>query len=67
MKGKSVVLRRDKADEYSLVENGESVARIRHRGIAGGWDVTGTLSQDDAMIFYAFARYLEKDNELPVI
>ena len=67
LKGKSVVLRRDKADEYSLVENGESVARIRHRGIAGGWDVTGTLSQDDAMIFYVFARYLEKDNELPVI
>lgn len=25
------------------------------------------LSQDDAMTFYAFARYLEKDNELPVI
>lgn len=29
--------------------------------------LTGTLGQDDAMIFYAFARYLEKDNELPVI
>lgn len=29
---------------------------------------TGTpLSQDDTMIFYAFVRYLEKDNGLPVI
>lgn len=29
--------------------------------------IQAPLSQDDAMIFYAFARYLEQDNELPVI
>lgn len=69
-RGAVYVLLMQNNQNYQLL-NGENdpVIQILHRGLAGGWRVEtiGSFSADFLCGLFVFCRYLERENELPMV
>ncbi len=50
---------------YILMSHGDLAMRIRHRGIAGGWDIDARedLTPEVICCIFVFSRYMERENE----
>ncbi len=48
---------------------GEPVVEIRHRGLSGGWDIDSAAGFSPGLVcaVFLFCRYLERENEFPVV
>lgn len=67
--GKTGVLKMRDSEHYSLqTEEGISV-QLTHRGLRGGWDVKASegLSAVFLCAVFLFCRYLERENEFPMV
>lgn len=58
------------SQNYSLLDSNGSVAvQVLHRGVAGGWDIQDRSQQSPCFLcgLFAFCRYMERENEFPVV
>lgn len=48
---------------------GEEAVRIFHRGLAGGWDIEAADEICPEIIcgIFIFCRYIEQENEFPIV
>ena len=56
---------KDSRDYQMMGQTGETVLRILHRGVPGGWDLflSDPLSPEVLCALFVFSRYLEQENE----
>lgn len=48
---------------------GETVVEIRHRGLTGGWNIDSAAAFSPGLLcaVFIFCRYIERENEFPVV
>ena len=67
---KKYILEMHNSQSYSLLDcTGETVLRIMHRGICGGWNLITDYKFMPEIIcgLFLFCRYIEQENELLII
>lgn len=70
MQGKEYTLVMQNSQNYTLSDNnGKTVLRIIHRGLAGGWNTETVVSLSPEMVcgIFLFCRYIEQENEFLMV
>lgn len=58
------------SQNYSLLgPDGTVAAQVLHRGATGGWDIQVQMEHSPCLLcgLFAFCRYMERENEFPVV